>query len=118
VAGHASLYYDELGRLLEYYTSVSTRFQFDGAQVAAEPNSGTNAITNRFVWGDNPDELLVWYQGSDTAIRRFISADERGSVIAASDEHRPDPVHLNDCNGSEADSSGRSGRVKCGLGEP
>ena len=85
VPNHATLYYDGLGRLVEYDTSVSTRFQYDGPQVAAELNGSTNAITNRFVWGDSPDELLVWYQGSDTANRRFISADERGSILAASD---------------------------------
>jgi len=82
---NATLGYDPLGRLVEYDTSVSTRFQYNGSQVAAELNGSTNAITNRFVWGDGPDELLVWYQGSDTSNRRFISADERGSAIAATD---------------------------------
>jgi RHS repeat-associated protein len=31
------------------------------------------------------DEPLVWYEGSGTATRRYHHADERGSVIAASD---------------------------------
>ena len=83
----ATLYYDALHRLVEYDTSVSRRFVFDGANVAAEVNNPAGAIQHRYVWGDGADELLVDYDyaagGSDP--RRFVHADERGSVIGLSD---------------------------------
>ena len=35
--------------------------------------------------GGGSDEPLVWYEGSGTGDRRFLHADERGSVVAVSD---------------------------------
>jgi RHS repeat-associated protein len=37
------------------------------------------------VHGPGSDEPLVWYEGSGTNDRRWLHADERGSVVAASD---------------------------------
>ena len=31
------------------------------------------------------DEVLVWYEGSGTTDKRWLHADERGSIIAISD---------------------------------
>jgi RHS repeat-associated protein len=42
-------------------------------------------VSERYVRGDNPDELLVWYNGSGSADRRFVATDERGSVVATTD---------------------------------
>lgn len=80
-----SLYYDPLRRLAEYDTTVSTRFVYDGAKVAAEIDNPAGAIQHRFVWGDAPDELLVDYAGAAVTGRRFVHTDEHGSVIALSD---------------------------------
>jgi len=80
----STLYYDPLGRLTEYDNSVSTRFQYDGAEVAVEMD-GSGNILRRYVRGDAPDEVLVWYEGSGTSNRRFLSSDERGSIISATD---------------------------------
>jgi RHS repeat-associated protein len=37
------------------------------------------------VHGPGDDEPLVWYEGAGTGDRRFLHADERGSVVAVSD---------------------------------
>jgi RHS repeat-associated protein len=38
------------------------------------------------VHGPAQDEPLVWYEGAGTSNRRFLHADERGSIIAVSDD--------------------------------
>lgn len=45
----------------------------------------TGAVLRRYVPGPGVDEPLVWYEGSGTGDRRWLHADERGSVIAVSD---------------------------------
>lgn len=87
VTGGTTLYYDPLHRLVEYDTSVSKRFMFDGAHMAAELSNPAGAVQHRYVWGDGPDELLVDYDYSSggSGVRSFVHADERGSVIALSD---------------------------------
>lgn len=84
-SGGVTLYPDGLDRLVEYDTSVSTRFVYDGIQAAAEVDNPAGAIQKRYVWGDGLDELIVQYDGGGTANRRFIGADERGSVISLTD---------------------------------
>jgi hypothetical protein len=42
-------------------------------------------VARRYVHGPGTDEPLVWYEGSGTSDRRFLHADERGSVVAVSD---------------------------------
>jgi len=80
-----TLYYDPLGRMSEYDTTVSTRFINDGVEMAAEIDNPAGAILRRYVRADGIDQPLVWYEGSGTATRRFLHADERGSIIAVSD---------------------------------
>ena len=36
----------------------------------------------RYVYGPGADEPLVWYEGAGTSDKRYLHADERGSVIA------------------------------------
>ncbi|HEV7233094.1 MAG TPA: hypothetical protein VGN36_02540, partial [Sphingorhabdus sp.] len=81
------LYYDSIGRL--DYNSIGqsggnvTLFDYDGTNLTAERNaSGT--ITRRYVHGPNTDEPIVWYEGNGTSDRRFLTADERGSITAVS----------------------------------
>jgi RHS repeat-associated protein len=46
---------------------------------------GNNTITRRYVHAPGAlDEPLVWYEGSGTSDRRFLHADEHGSIIAIS----------------------------------
>lgn len=80
--GGVTLYYDGLGRLAEYDTSVSTRFLYDGPHMVAEVANPSGAVTRRYVYGPGGDEPLVWYEGSGTTDRRWLHVDERGSVVA------------------------------------
>ncbi|WP_420606740.1 RHS repeat domain-containing protein [Novosphingopyxis sp.] len=86
----ATLRYDPLGRLYEINGSQTgiTRFAYDGDAMVAEYNtSGT--MLKRYIHGaaagvDNP---LVMYEGASVAAsaRRYLYADERGSIVAISD---------------------------------
>ncbi len=77
---------DPVGRLLLTYTSPTqqTYFDYDGTDLIAEYNANS-ALLRRYVHGPGSDEPLVWYEGSTLTDRRFLHADERGSVIAVSD---------------------------------
>jgi RHS repeat-associated protein len=79
-SGGVSLYYDPAGRLNEYDASSSTRFMYDGGQIAAEIANPSGAITKRYVFGPGADEPLVEYDASGT--KTYLVSDERGSVIA------------------------------------
>jgi RHS repeat-associated protein len=81
-----SLAYDPAGRLYEASVSggAATRFLYDGADMIAEYN-GSNALLRRYVHGPGIDEPLVWYEGTGLSDRRWLHADERGSVISISD---------------------------------
>lgn len=76
------LYYDAAGRL-NWTNAGQTRFDYDGAQVVAELD-GANNIKRRYVYGPDPDEPVVWYEGSGAGDKRFLQADERGSVVRVS----------------------------------
>jgi len=80
-------YHDPLGRLDGIlYPSTSTGFQYDGDHISTEVGGpSTFPITRRYVWGPGADEPLVWYEGSDFSNKRYLVADERGSIIAATD---------------------------------
>jgi RHS repeat-associated protein len=72
---------DALGRLL---VIPHTNFRYDGSEMVAEYNTA-NALVRRYVYGPGSDEPLVWYEGAGTTDRRWLHADERGSVIAITD---------------------------------
>jgi hypothetical protein len=73
VIGAMTAYYDTLGRLAEYNTSVSTRFLYDDDRVTAElDNQGAvNPVKRRYVWGAGEDELVAWYEGTGSATRQI-----------------------------------------------
>jgi RHS repeat-associated protein len=74
--------YDPLDRLYQTTNGASIRrYVFDGSVLVGEYNS-SNVLVDRFVHGPGVDEPLVWYY-SGTA-RRWLHADERGSVTAIS----------------------------------
>ncbi|MBU0832117.1 MAG: hypothetical protein KKH33_07005 [Alphaproteobacteria bacterium] len=81
--------YDPMGRLYESYfvdqtVAKTTRRAYDGLDLIAEYNE-YNALQRRFVHGPGTDDPIVWYEGSGTTDRRFMQADERGSIVAISD---------------------------------
>jgi RHS repeat-associated protein len=64
--------------------STTTRFAYDGLALIAEYD-GSNALQRRYVFGPGTDEAIVWYEGSGTTDRRFMSSDERGSIVSLTD---------------------------------
>jgi RHS repeat-associated protein len=46
--------------------------------------NGSNALQRRYVFAPGVDQPIVWYEGAtiDDSTRRFMSADERGSIIS------------------------------------
>lgn len=62
------------------------RFGYDGLSMLAEYN-GSNALQRRYVFAPGLDQPIVWYEGSsvDSTTRRFVSADERGSIVSVTD---------------------------------
>lgn len=63
---------------------LQRRGQYDGLGLITELN-GSNAVTRRYVHGPGVDEPLVWYEGNGTSDRRWLHADERGSIVAITD---------------------------------
>ncbi|MEO7239844.1 MAG: phospholipase A2 [Sphingomicrobium sp.] len=83
--GGATLSYDPLLRLYQTLAGGTTaRFVYDGLAAIAE-NNASNAPRRRFVFGPGTDEPIVWYEGGGTASRRFLGADERGSIVSVTD---------------------------------
>lgn len=85
-SSNLSLLTDSLNRPVQTYNHTSglyTRFDYEGSDMIAEHN-GSNVLQRRFVFGPGIDEPIVWYEGSGTTDRRWLHADERGSIIAVS----------------------------------
>jgi RHS repeat-associated protein len=57
----------------------------DGIQLAAEYKISSGTLVRRYVFGPGVDEPLVEYDDAGTSQSRFLSTDERGSVIALTD---------------------------------
>ena len=82
------LYFDPASRLSFLYdpadsAGINAR-QYSGHELVQERTLG-GAIRRRYVFGADVDEPLVWYEGTGLTDRRWLHADERGSVVAASD---------------------------------
>jgi RHS repeat-associated protein len=83
--GGATLAYDPLGRLHQTVgAGATTRFLYDGTDMIAEYN-GSNALQRRYVHGPGSDEPIMWYEGSVLTNKRYLMADERGSVVNVTD---------------------------------
>lgn len=90
----AGLRYDPLGRLYEVYgsslapTPGYTRFLHEGSDLVAEYDTSGNLL-RRYVHGTNEtfDDPMVWFEGAGTSdsARRYLFADERGSIVAVTD---------------------------------
>ncbi|MFZ3482138.1 RHS repeat-associated core domain-containing protein [Sphingomonas sp. 3-13AW] len=55
-------------------------FDYVGTTLVAEESGG--AVQRRYVFAPGIDEPIVWYEGSGLGDRRWLHADERGSIIA------------------------------------
>ncbi len=83
-----SLAYDPLDRLfnINAEAGVNTTLTYDGTDVLAEINEADGSLLRRYVFGPGTDEPLVWYEGSGTNDRRYLHADERGSIVALTND--------------------------------
>jgi RHS repeat-associated protein len=61
-----------------------TQYLYDGTRLVAEYD-GSGNVLRRYVHGPGTDDPIVWYEGSTLATRNYLHADERGSVIATTD---------------------------------
>ena len=84
-SGSFSLAYDPMLRLSQVSGGTTVKFGYDGLDMVAE-GDGAGAIQRRYVFADGIDEPVLWYEGSGTSDRRWLHADERGSVIAVTDQ--------------------------------
>jgi RHS repeat-associated protein len=83
-SGGVTLGYDPAMRLYQVAGAATTRFAYDGVNAIAEYD-GSNALQRRYVFGPGTDQPIVWYEGTGTFDRRFMSSDERGSIISLTD---------------------------------
>jgi len=80
----ATLSYDPAGQLWHVVKGGSdTRFHYDGADMAAQYDS-SGALQDRYIFGPAADEPLLQYNPS--GVRTWYTADERGSIVADSDD--------------------------------
>lgn len=86
-SGGTTLSYDPASRLYQVAGSSGTvRFQYDGVHPMTEySTSGT--VLRRYVHGPGLNQPIVSYEGSGTAApsRRYLAADERGSIVLITD---------------------------------
>ena len=83
------LAYDPLGRLFNGVIDpgVNTTLVYDGANVSAEVDQNNpTGLLRRYVYGPGTDEPLVWYEGTGTGNRRYLAADERGSIVSVTND--------------------------------
>ncbi len=79
--------YDPMLRLYEVAAGSTLRFQYDGVALIAEYNT-SSVMQKRYVHGPGTDAPLVEYSesGTGSGVRTFLHADERGSIVARSNE--------------------------------
>ena len=84
----ANFYHDPIGRL-ETVTSSPTGdygFHYVDNHISDEYSMASGSpMLRRYVYGPGDDEPLVWYEGTDFSNKRYLVADERGSVVAVTD---------------------------------
>ncbi|CAB0149710.1 tRNA3(Ser)-specific nuclease WapA [Pseudidiomarina piscicola] len=77
-----ALSYDATGRLTStVHNGESIDYLYDGDELVAEYHS-TGTLLRRFIHGLGNDEPVIRYEGAGVNARRYLLADERGSIIA------------------------------------
>ena len=96
-AGTAQLIYDPLGRLWHFVRPAATNgsaweYLYDGDNIVTRYNAGFTAsgvpalgLHDRFVFGPNTDEPLIWYLTGDVSSPRGLQSDYQGSIVSAAD---------------------------------
>ncbi len=85
--GGTTLAYDPAGRLkYKVGGGVTNYYGYDGVDLITELDPW-GAPLRRYVHGPGTDNPIVWYEGNaiNSTTRRFLMADERGSVVSITD---------------------------------
>jgi RHS repeat-associated protein len=78
-----TLAYDPLLRLYQTVSGATTsKFAYDGLNALAEYNTA-GTLQRRWAF-DDAGQPVVQYEGTGTTSRYYLSADERGSIVSAS----------------------------------
>jgi len=80
----SSLGYDPAMRLYQVTGAATVRFGYDGVDAIADYDGSSN-LTRRIVFDPTTAQPVVQYEGTGAASPIYLSADERGSVIARTD---------------------------------
>ncbi len=80
-----SMAYDPVGRLQTFTSGATTRMVYAGQNLVTELSGSNGGVLRRYVPVPGSDEIITWYEGAGTTDRRFLQADERGSILAVSD---------------------------------
>jgi RHS repeat-associated protein len=84
-AKNAALSYDPLGRLWQVSAPTGmTRFLYDGDQLIQEYN-GAGTLLRDYDFGPGTDAPLIWHEYAGGFSRRFLHADQQGSIVAVTD---------------------------------
>jgi len=112
-SGGATFGYDPASRLYAPYNgSTTTYLGYDGVDLVGEYSSASSsALTKRYVFGPGVDEPIVWYEGSGTSDRRFLIADERGSIATVANSSGT-PLNNNTYTEFGVPGSGNAGRFQ------
>ncbi|CAB0151896.1 tRNA3(Ser)-specific nuclease WapA [Pseudidiomarina piscicola] len=74
--------YDATGRLTRtVHNGESIDYLYDGDELVAEYHSN-GTLLRRFIHGLGNDDPVIRYEGAGVNARRYLLADERGSIIA------------------------------------
>lgn len=98
---------DPLGRRRS--ENNSNDLHYDGQYLPSEQVAGD--IRRRYVHGPGAEEPLVWYEDSGTADRRWLIADERGSIMAVTDQ-AGNNLAINRCDQFGIPAPGNDGRFQ------
>ncbi len=109
-APSASIDYDPAGQLYQVVGTSTTRFQYSGVDLVAEYN-GTNTLQRRYVHGPGIDNPILWYEGTGLTDKRYMIADERGSVTAFTDSGG-NAIGVNTYDEYGIPAAGNSGRFQ------
>jgi RHS repeat-associated protein len=78
-----TLSYDPAMRLYQVAGASTTSFAYDALNIIADYD-GSGTVLHHYVFGP-AGQPIVQYDGNGTATRRFLSSDERGSIISLTD---------------------------------
>lgn len=77
-----NLVYDASKRLFSLQTPTYTnRYVYDGSDMIAI-RSASGSFKHRYVHGPGVDDPIVWYVGSGTGDKRYLTKNHQGSIVA------------------------------------